>query len=207
LYKIGITGGIGSGKSTVCAIFRTLGIAVFDADTEAKKLYDEDNELKKTIVQLFGEHVYTEGIFNRKKMAELVFHSPEKLKQLNMLMHPLVQLQFQDWIDKQHGPYVLKEAALLIESGSYHQLDTLMLVSAPLDIRINRVMKRDHVSEEEVLQRIRKQLPVKEKRSFCQYEIFNDDKHLLIPQVLELHNEFLRYAATSGNHKFKNGFA
>lgn len=194
MHKIGITGGIGSGKSTVCAMFRTLGIAVFDADTEAKKLYDENPELKKNVIRLFGEEVYTEGLFNRKKMAELVFHSPEKLTQLNSLIHPLVQTQFQHWMDQQQSPYVLKEAALLIESGSYKQLDELVLVSCPLEQRIERVMKRDQVTREETLLRIKRQLPDEEKRIYCQHEIINDGTQLIIPQVLALHSVLLKHS-------------
>ena len=197
LYKIGITGGIGSGKSTVCAIFKTLGIAIFDADTEAKKLYDEDDGLKKTIIQWFGEGIYPDGLFNRKKLGEVVFRAPDKLKRLNELIHPMVRIQFEQWMTKQEGPYILKEAALLIESGSYKQLDEMILVSAPTETRIERVMKRDHANREEIIQRVNKQMSEEEKRPFCQYEIINDERSLLIPQVLHIHTLFLKNAAAA----------
>jgi dephospho-CoA kinase len=190
LLKIGITGGIGSGKSVVCQIFNTLGISVFDADAEAKKLYDQP-DVKDIIVREFENDLYPEGQFDRKKMADIVFHSPEKLKQLNHLLHPLVERQFQRWVLRQQSHYVVKEAALLIESSSYKTLDYLVLVSCPLNTRIERVMNRDQTSREEVMARIAKQLPEDEKRSYCDFEIINDDRTLLIPQVLALHEKFM----------------
>ncbi len=190
MLKIGITGGIGSGKSVVCHIFKTLGIPVFDADTEAKKLYDQP-DIKATIIREFGKYLYRAGIFDKKKMADIVFHSPEKLKQLNSLLHPLVQQQFDTWMAQQQSPYVIKEAALLIESGSYKTLDHLVLVSSEQEARIERVMKRDKISLEEVLIRMARQLPEEEKRRYCDVEITNDNKTLLIPQVLKLHKAWM----------------
>ena len=189
MLKIGITGGIGSGKSVVCQIFNTLGISVFNADVEAKKLYDQP-DVKDIIAREFGNDLYPQGQFDRKKMADIVFHSPEKLRQLNRLLHPLVEMQFQKWVLLQHSPYVVKEAALLIESASYETLDYLVLVSCPLNTRIERVMNRDKTSQEDVIARIDKQLPEEEKRSYCDFEIINDDRTLLIPQVLKLHEKF-----------------
>ena len=190
LLKIGITGGIGSGKSTVCAIFRILGIPVFNADIEARKLYDEP-QVKEAIILAFGDIMYPQGVFDKKAMADLVFQSADKLKQLNELLHPLVQIQFDTWLQQQVSPYAIKEAALLIEAGSYQQLDALILVTCPMNKRIERVMKRDRVTEDEVLARINKQLSEEDKRALCQYEIINDDRQLLIPQVLQLHHKFM----------------
>jgi dephospho-CoA kinase len=191
LLKIGITGGIGSGKSTVCAIFRILGIPVFNADIEARKLYDEP-QVKEAIMLAFGDNMYPQGVFDKKAMANIVFQSADKLKQLNELLHPLVQIQFDTWLQQQESPYTIKEAALLIEAGSYQQLDELILVTCPMNKRIERVMKRDRVTEDEVLARINKQLSEEDKRAFCQYEIINDDRQLLIPQVLQLHHQLMR---------------
>ncbi|MCF8294350.1 MAG: dephospho-CoA kinase [Chitinophagaceae bacterium] len=193
MLKIGITGGIGSGKSTVCAIFQILGIPVFNADIEARKLYDEP-QVKEAITLAFGDNMYPQGLFDKKAMADLVFQSADKLKQLNDLLHPLVQIQFDTWLQQQVSPYIIKEAALLIEAGSYQQLDALMLVTCPINKRIERVMKRDRVTEDEVLARINKQLSEEDKRALCQYKIINDDKQLLIPQVLQLHHQLMRLA-------------
>jgi dephospho-CoA kinase len=193
LLKIGITGGIGSGKSTVCTIFKILGIPVFNADIEARKLYDEP-QVKEAIMLAFGDNMYPQGVFDKKAMANIVFQSADKLKQLNELLHPLVQIQFDTWLQQQESPYTIKEAALLIESGSYQQLDELILVTCPMNKRIERVMKRDRVTEDEVLARINKQLSEEDKRTFCQYEIINDDRQLLIPQVLQLHHQLMRHS-------------
>jgi dephospho-CoA kinase len=193
LLKIGITGGIGSGKSTVCTIFQILGIPVFNADIEARKLYDEP-QVKEAIMLAFGDNMYPQGVFDKKAMANIVFQSADKLKQLNELLHPLVQIQFDTWLQQQESPYTIKEAALLIEAGSYQQLDELILVTCPMNKRIERVMKRDRVTEDEVLARINKQLSEEDKRTFCQYEIINDDRQLLIPQVLQLHHQLMRHS-------------
>lgn len=193
MLKIGITGGIGSGKSTVCTIFQILGIPVFNADIEARKLYDEP-QVKEAIMLAFGDNMYPQGVFDKKAMANIVFQSADKLKQLNELLHPLVQIQFDTWLQQQESPYTIKEAALLIEAGSYQQLDELILVTCPMNKRIERVMKRDRVSEDEVLARINKQLSEEDKRTLCQYEIINDDRQLLIPQVLQLHHQLMRVA-------------
>jgi len=193
LLKIGITGGIGSGKSTVCAIFQILGIPVFNADIEARKLYDEP-QVKEAIMLAFGDNMYPQGVFDKKAMADLVFQSVDKLKQLNELLHPLVQIQFDIWLQQQQAAYVIKEAALLIEAGSYQQLDELILVTCPMNKQIERVMKRDRVTENEVIARINNQLSEEDKHVFCQYEIINDDRQLLIPQVLQLHHQLMRHS-------------
>ena len=192
MLKIGITGGIGSGKSTVCKAFTVLGIPVFDADTEAKKLYDSSEDLKQQIIHVFGNEIYPDGKFDRKQLAQSVFQTPELLKRLNVIIHPLVKNQFDNWVEKQEAPYIIKEAALLIESGTYQQLDHLILVSCPIEKRITRVMKRDLVSREQVEQRIHQQLSEEEKRTFCAYEIRNDDMHLILPQVVQLHQDLLQ---------------
>ena len=192
MLKVGITGGIGSGKTTVCKIFQTLGIPIYYADDEAKKLYDTDAEMKQEIIAHFGEGVYKNNYFDKDVLRNLVFNDIEKLKILNSIVHPRVKKHADDWMQKQVAPYVIKEAALMIESSSNLSLDKLILVSCPLDKRIIRVIKRDHTSHNEAMNRANKQLSDDEKRKFCDFEIINDNAHLVIPQVLQLHEEFLK---------------
>ena len=192
MLKVGITGGIGSGKTTVCKIFQTLGIPIYYADDEAKKLYDTDAEMKQEIIAHFGEGVYKNNYFDKDALREIVFNDIEKLKILNSIVHPRVKKQADEWMQKQTAPYAIKEAALMIESASNLSLDKLILVSCPLDKRIVRVIKRDHTSHDEAMNRANKQTTDEEKRKFCDYEIINDDEHLVIPQVLKLHEELLK---------------
>lgn len=193
--KVGITGGIGSGKSTVCEVFELLGIPVYYADTEAKLMYTNNPDLKSEIITLFGEVVYPNGTFNRKSLSQIVFNNPDKLSQLNQIMHPLVATHYEEWISMQDAPYTLKEAALLIESKSYLSLDYVMMVSSPDDLRIQRVVERDQISRLEVEKRMASQLPQHEVRKHCNSELINDEKQLLIPQIIELHEQLLKLAA------------
>lgn len=184
--KIGVTGGIGSGKSTVCKVFATLGVPVYDADSRAKALMNEDSLLRKGIIATFGEQSYTQGQLNREYLGKLVFPDPEKVKKLNQLVHPAVGRDFEKWVAKFSSlPYVIKEAALLIEAGSYKQLDQLILVTAPEDIRIQRVLQRDkHRTEQDVRNVIQRQLPEEEKRKYCQLVIENDGSQSILPFIL-----------------------
>ncbi|MBP6624450.1 MAG: dephospho-CoA kinase [Chitinophagaceae bacterium] len=191
MLKIGVTGGIGSGKSTVCRIFETLGIPVYYADIEAKKLYDENLVLKKKVIEHFGTGVYPEGIFDKAKMRDLVFKDSQKLNTLNSLVHPFVGIHFNEWIKKQQAPYIIKEAALFIESGSYKEMDELILVISSLETRIGRLGKRDGFTKEEIMQRIKLQTSDEEKMKYCNYQIRNSTEDLLIPQVIQLHDLFL----------------
>lgn len=192
MLKVGITGGIGSGKSTVCMIFKCLGIPVYFADTEAKELYNTDHQLKSEIIKHFGEAVYEAGFFSAKKMRDIVFDSNEKLNLLNSLVHPKVKKHSDDWFAKQKASYAIKEAALLIESGTYQYLDLLILVKAPLEQRIKFVSHRDpFLTEEEIRNRISKQWPDEKKESYANFIINNDGAHALIPQVLSIHKRIL----------------
>lgn len=195
--RVGITGGIGSGKSTVCRIFETaFGIPVFDADQWAKQLILEDPALRKGILELFGPEAYTaEGAYNRAFVAQIVFSDPAKLAALNALVHPAVEQASRQWHLQQTQlgvPYTLKEAALLIESGGHRFLDFLIVVSAPEAIRIQRVMERDHVTEEQVRARIRGQMPEAEKLKLADFVLVNDGKQMLLPQIWEIHQKILR---------------
>ncbi len=195
VIKAGITGGIGSGKSTVCRIFEKLGIPVYYADERAKYLMQHEHHLIDEIRKTFGSDIYDNGKLNRKLLAERVFNDSIKLKQLNALVHPAVFHDTEDWVEEQKAlkvPYVLKEAALLIESGSYKSLDKLIVVTAPLEIRIERVMYRDNSTKEEIIARINHQLPDEEKVKLADYVIENSgDLEYLEGQVLEIHEKLI----------------
>jgi dephospho-CoA kinase len=192
LKKIGITGGIGSGKTTVTKLFAMLDVPIINADEEAKKLYYENEELKQKIISLLGNESYIEGVFNKPFISSVIFSDEEKRKQLNALVHPLAIAKMNEWMQQyNHTPYILKEAALLIESNSYKVLDAVIHVTSPIDIRIQRVMKREKISRQEVENRIQAQMPEEEKLKYATYIIYNDDEHLLMPQVLYIHQQIL----------------
>lgn len=186
MLRIGLTGGIGSGKSTVAKIFETLGIPVYYADDASKRLMSENEELKNSIQQHFGKEAYTDGKLNRKHLSSLVFNNPEKLALLNSIVHPATIKDAEKWMQKQTAPYAIKEAALIFESGSQEHLDKVIGVYAPAAIRIQRVMQRDNASREEAIRRMNKQINEEIKMRLCDYVVTNDEQQLLIPQVLEL---------------------
>ena len=195
-YRVGITGGIGSGKSTVCRIFHeALGIPIFYADIWAKKLLNFDPDLRAGIIALFGPEAYTESDeYNRAFVAQQAFSDPAKLAALNALVHPAVEAESREWHDHQAEtgcPYTLKEAALLVESGSQAYLDYLIVVIAPEDIRVQRVMDRDKLTEEQVRARMRGQLPESEKVKLANFVIVNDGSELLLPQIWAIHQSIL----------------
>lgn len=189
--KVGITGGIGSGKTTVIKIFETLGIPVFDADTAAKYAMHENADVKKKIVELFGENAYINNELERKYIAGIVFNDALKLEQLNAIVHPVTIAMAEEWMQKQTSPYVLKEAAILFESGAAAGLDFIIGVFAPQHIRIQRAMQRDNVTREEVLKRMAKQIDEYMKMKLCDFVITNDEQQMLIPQVLQVHEKLL----------------
>jgi len=192
--QIGITGGIGSGKSLVTKIFACLGIPVYDADSHAKELMTTDGILISQIKKEFGDLSYlSDGTLNRKYLGEVVFSQQEKLDILNGLVHPRVRHDFAQWTDRYRDkPYVVREAALLFETGVYKLLDRTVVVYAPEDVRIRRVMKRDNRPEAQVRAIIRKQLSEEEKKALADDIIYNDDSILVIPQVLALHHRLLQ---------------
>ena len=197
MLKIGITGGIGSGKSTVAKIFELLGIPVYYADAAAKDIMNRDPELKAQVQQHFGADVYdSSGQLDRKRLGNIVFNDQEKLQLLNSLVHPATIRDSEQWSLRQKSPYVLKEAALLFESESFHYLDKVIGVSAPQPLRILRVMQRDKVSRNEVFARMHKQMDETIKMRLCDYVIYNDEQQMVIPQVLKLHEEMLQLAAS-----------
>ncbi|WP_313191666.1 dephospho-CoA kinase [Sphingobacterium sp.] len=191
--KIGITGGIGVGKSVVTKIFKVLGIPTYDADREAKDIMVKNDAVRQSLMQTFGKEVYFEdGSLNREWLGKRVFSDAEELKKLNAIVHPAVIKDGEDWAAAQTSIYSVKEAALLFESGSYKALDFTILVVSPLELRIERVMQRDKVDREEVLRRINKQMPEEEKEKLSDCIVYNDDQHSLIEQVMELHQKFIQ---------------
>ncbi|HMR43909.1 MAG TPA: dephospho-CoA kinase [Saprospiraceae bacterium] len=197
MLKIGITGGIGSGKTTVCKIFESLGIPVYYADDRAKWLMENDPKLVAGLKNMFGENVFDAGgKLNRTLIAQSVFGDEKKLAALNSLVHPAVFEDAAAWFAKQKNqPYALKEAALLVESGSYKELDRLIVATAPEKLRIERVVKRDGVSESAVKARIKNQLPESEKITHADFIINNDGRHSLVKQVWEIHQLLLKESA------------
>ena len=191
MLRIGLTGGIGSGKSTVAKIFELLGIPVYYADPVSKNLYNTDADLMASIRKHFGEELYQEGMINKSKLAALVFSDPRKLDLLNALVHPPTIRAAEEWMIKQTTPYAIKEAALIFESGSASGLDYVIGVQAPLALRVKRVMYRDQVSREDVYSRINRQMDENIKMKLCDFIIVNDEQQMLIPQVLELHERLL----------------
>jgi dephospho-CoA kinase len=194
MLKIGLTGGIGSGKSTVAKIFELLQVPVYYADEASRRLYHTDPELMAQIKKHFGEDMYSEGQLNRNKMAEIVFNDPQKLELLNQLVHPPTLRDAQEWMLAQKAPYVIKEAALLFESGSAAGLDYIIGVQAPTAVRLKRVMDRDNTTREEVLSRMNRQINEDIKMRLCDFIIRNNEQELVIPQVLELHEKLLELA-------------
>ena len=188
--KIGLTGGIGSGKTTVAKIFETIGIPVYYADEAAKRIMNEDKSLRQQIIQHFGEETYKENQLNRSYLSSLVFNNEEKLALLNSLVHPLTIEDADNWVKKQNTAYTIKEAALIFESDSWKHLDKVIGVNAPYELRLQRTMQRDNTSKDAVEARMAKQMNEEEKMKRCNFIINNDEKELLIPQVIALHERF-----------------
>ncbi len=192
MLKIGLTGGLGSGKSTVAHIFEVLGIPVYYADSASKRLMNDDEKMKGDVINAFGKEVYNDGKLNRKYLSEIVFKDEKKLELLNSIVHPATLLDAAEWMKNQTSPYAIKEAALIFESGSNKALDFVIGVEAPLQLRLQRVMKRDNISREQAMERIEKQMDEEKKIGLCDFVIVNDEQKMVIPQVLELHQRFLK---------------
>lgn len=200
MLKIGITGGIGSGKTTVCRLFELLGVSVYYADIRAKMLMQIDEDLMEGIRAAFGRDVYDGHILNRSLLGSIVFNDAEQLQRLNGLVHPAVFRDFDKWSTEQKGLYVLKEAAILFESGSAKDCAYTILVKSPLDLRVSRIMKRDGLSKEDIMKRIDKQMSDEEKEKLASFIIVNDETRLVIPQVLALHQQLTDLALANNDH-------
>jgi dephospho-CoA kinase len=192
VLKVGLTGGIGSGKSTVAAIFEVIGIPVYYADTAAKRLMNENQTLKQEITELFGKDAYKNGQLDRAWIASRVFNDAGKLEELNKLVHPITISDAERWMSEQKGHYAIKEAAIIFESGSNSSLDKVIGVFAPEAVRIMRVMERDNVTAETVKKRMSKQMNEDEKMQLCDFVIYNDETQFLIPQVIAIHQQLLK---------------
>ena len=191
IKKVGLTGGIGSGKSTVANIFKTLGIPVFDADSEAKKIMEQDATVVAAVTAKFGAAAYTHGKLNRTYIANIVFNNAYQLQVLNAITHPATINAFTVWATQQTAPYIIKEAALLFEAGTVNGLKMIIGVTTPQVLRIQRVMQRDGITREAVLTRMDKQISDTIKMRLCDYVITNNEQELLIPQVLKI-DEIIR---------------
>jgi dephospho-CoA kinase len=187
MIKVGITGGIGSGKSTVCKVFRVLGVPVFEADRIAKQLMNTDLLLRKKLIDLFGPSVYQQDqTIDRKYLAGIVFNNPSLLGQLNEIVHPAVRKAFDEWCLTQQAPYVIHEAAILFESGFYKMMDKTITVVTDTEERVDRVVKRDHSSAELVIQRMKNQWSDEERIKLADFVIGNNDQELIVPQIVEI---------------------
>jgi dephospho-CoA kinase len=191
MLKVGLTGGIGSGKSVVADIFRILGIPVFDADSTAKLLMETDDRLISQVKKEFGEESYTGDKLDRKILADKVFGDSYLLEKLNAIVHPAAIQASVEWAAKQTTPYVIKEAALMFEAGSAFNLQYVIGVSAPKSLRIKRVMNRSSMSRDEVLARMSRQVDDNIKMRLCDFVIINDEQEMLLPQVLKIHEQLL----------------
>ncbi|MEO8148041.1 MAG: dephospho-CoA kinase [Bacteroidia bacterium] len=192
MTRIGITGNIGSGKSTIAKAFAVLGIPVYYADIQAAMLMSTNAEIISGLRKIFGDDIYDEyELLDRKKLSELLFNNDHYRKQVNALVHPVVAQDFEEWFSYQNAPYVLKEAALLFESGSNMQLDKIICVVAPLELRIKRVLQRDERSEEQIRAIDSKQMSESEKSRLSDYIIYNDETAPVLPQILNIHKRIL----------------
>tara|TARA_B100001115_G_scaffold183208_2_gene181386 strand:- start:672 stop:1265 length:594 start_codon:yes stop_codon:yes gene_type:complete len=193
---VGLTGGIGSGKTTVARIFQQLKVPIFVADEESKKLLDTNSELQEQLVEWLGPELIKEGKLDRAYMASRIFKDEELLKKVNALIHPAVGRAFQSWYQKQKAPYIIREAAILFESGTHKDCAKIIVVSAPEELRLQRVVKRSGESPEQVKARMAKQWPQEKKEALADYIIHNDHQEMLIPQVLQIHEDLIHIANT-----------
>jgi dephospho-CoA kinase len=189
--RIGVTGGIGSGKTTVCKVFRVLGIAVFDADTEAQLIIGNDNRVRERLSLIAGTDLFLSGSLDRKLLAGLIFNDRKLLQKVNDLIHPIVFESFEKWASVQQTPYVILDAAILFESGAANLVDKTIAVVTPVDERIKRVAERSNLTFADVHDRIKNQISDEERLALADYSINNGDKDMIIPAVLRLHRTFL----------------
>jgi dephospho-CoA kinase len=189
--KLGVTGGIGSGKTSVCKVFNVLGIPVFSADYEARKIMDSDEEIIEKVKTISGKNVYSSGYLNRVELAQLIFNNEKLLGEINAVVHPVVLEKFIAWEISATSPYVIMEAAILFESGASELVDRVVSVVAPVEERIERVIRRNSLTREQVLDRIKNQMEDDERIRLSDYVIYNSEHEMVIPAIIHIHEEML----------------
>ena len=193
MIKVGVTGGIGSGKTLVCSAISAMGYPIYNADSQAKHIVDSDPEVVAAIKNLFGDSIYVDGHLNRKKVSSLVFTDQQLLDKLNGIVHPAVAEHFNSWVlSNRSRSMVVKEAAILFESGAYKGLDKTIVVTAPIEVRIKRIQERDGFDRESIMNRIRNQYPQEELVKLSDYVIENDGVKLILPQIVNVINDILK---------------
>jgi dephospho-CoA kinase len=196
VIKVGVTGGIGSGKTSVCRVFSVLGIPVFSADTEAKEVMDIDTSIILRINTIAGKNLYATGSLDRAELAKLIFNNSTLLEKVNSLVHPVVFSRFREWERKQTSPYVIMEAAILLESGASSVVDRIITVVAPIEERVKRIFHRSNLSREQVMERMRNQMDDSERIKKSDYVIQNSENDMIIPAVLKIHVDILKNVKT-----------
>lgn len=199
MYKVGITGGIGAGKSTVCDLLRERGVAVYDSDSRAKQLMSEDMMLRAELIEAFGDAVYGASGLDRAYLAKSVFGNDKALRKLNAIVHPAVMRDFAEWAEVQEGDYVVLESAILFEAGLADRVDSVVAVMAPESLRLERAMARDGASRDEILRRIRSQMSDDERMERAKYAVVNIDREELAEDVEQLHRR-LCYDSKANRH-------
>ena len=194
MLSVGLTGGIGSGKTIVATIFKVLGIPVYNADLAARRLMQQDPVLRQQIINAFGPESYLQNGLNRPFISAIVFSNKAKLDLLNSIVHPHTIKDSQTWFNAQKSPYAIKEAALIFESAAWKKLDKIIGVYAPAELRIKRVVERDGISRQQVVQRMNQQMSEEEKMNRCDFIIYNNESALVLPQVLKIHQQLLLLA-------------
>lgn len=193
---LGVTGGIGAGKTSVCRVFNVLGIPVFSADTEAREVMDIDTGIILRINTIVGKNLYLNGSLDRSELARLIFNNNKLLEKVNSLVHPVVFSRFREWEKKQSSPYVIMEAAILFESGASKVVDRVVTVVAPMEERVGRVIHRSNLTRDQVIERMRNQMSDSERISQSDYTINNSENDMIIPAVLNIHEDILKYINT-----------
>jgi len=191
--KLGITGGIGSGKTSVCRVFNILGIPVFSADPEAQRIMNSDKGVIDGINKIAGKNLYPDGTLDRMELASLIFNDPESLRKVNSLVHPVVFDNFIRWSEEQKTPYVIMEAAILFESGASNLVDRVATIYAPVEERIARVTRRNQLTREQVLERIKNQMDDRTRMKMSDYNINNSENEMIIPVILKIHEDLLNH--------------
>ena len=194
MMKLGVTGGIGSGKTSVCKVFGVLGIPLFSADQEARSVMEIDTSVILRLNAIAGKNLYVDGSLDRNEFARLIFNNKALLEKVNSVVHPAVYSRFREWEKKQDAPYVIFEAAILFESGGFNMVDRVITVVAPVEERIERVMLRNNMTRDQVLERISNQMSDSEKANRSDYVIDNSENAMIIPAVLDIHNDILKSA-------------